>query len=175
MTADDLIQSLQELDPQALTEIHDEYFPRLFRYAQQRLSDRHQAEDAASEVFIRLVESIHSGQGPRCNITGWLFQTASNIINDYYRAQYRHPAEPLDDDLPSPTEPPEERLAGGLGDPALQQAMTTLTAPQREVLALRFSAGLNLEETARVMDKSINAVKALQFRAIASLRELMVN
>ena len=173
MVTDNLIQPLHELDAQALSEIHDEYFPRLYRYAHQRLSDQYQAEDTASEVFIRLVEAIHNGNGPRRNITGWLFQTASNVISDYYRSQYRHPVEPLDEDLLSPNKPPEETLAGDLDDPMLRQAMNSLTSPQQDVLALRFSAGLNLEETAQAMNKSINAVKALQFRAIASLRELV--
>lgn len=175
MATEDLLQPLQALDPQALTEIHNEYFPRLHRYAQQRLSDKQLAEDAASEVFIRLVESVHKGQGPRKNLTGWLFKTASNVINDYYRKHYRHPVEPLDEKLPSPKKPPEEKLFDELGDPDLRRAMHSLTALQQEVLALRFGAGLNLEETAQVMNKNVNAIKGLQFRAVASLRELMVD
>jgi RNA polymerase sigma-70 factor (ECF subfamily) len=48
-----------------------------------------------------------------------------------------------------------------------------LTAEQQHVLALRFGQGYSLEETAAFMDKNVNAVKALQFRALAALqREL---
>jgi RNA polymerase sigma-70 factor (ECF subfamily) len=47
-----------------------------------------------------------------------------------------------------------------------------LTSEQQHVLALRFADEHSLEETAAIMEKSVNAVKALQFRAIASLRRI---
>jgi RNA polymerase sigma-70 factor (ECF subfamily) len=45
-----------------------------------------------------------------------------------------------------------------------------LTADQQNVLALRFSQGYSLEETASLMKKNVNAIKALQFRALAALQ-----
>ena len=44
---------------------------------------------------------------------------------------------------------------------------------QQHVLALRFSEERSLDETARIIGKSVTAVKALQFRALASLRRLL--
>jgi len=49
-------------------------------------------------------------------------------------------------------------------------AYSKLTSEQQDVLALRFGAGYSLEETAARMDKNVNAVKALQFRALAALQ-----
>jgi RNA polymerase sigma-70 factor (ECF subfamily) len=48
-----------------------------------------------------------------------------------------------------------------------------LTEDQQQVLALRFGQGYSLEETAAVMKKKINAVKALQFRALNALQRVM--
>jgi RNA polymerase sigma-70 factor (ECF subfamily) len=45
-----------------------------------------------------------------------------------------------------------------------------LTPEQQHVLALRFGQGYSLEETATFMNKNVNAVKALQFRALAALQ-----
>ena len=45
-----------------------------------------------------------------------------------------------------------------------------LTPEQQDVLALRFGQGYSLEETAAHMKKKVNAVKALQFRALAALQ-----
>ena len=53
---------------------------------------------------------------------------------------------------------------------SVQAAYTELTPDQQNVLALRFGDGYSLEETARVMQKNVNAVKALQFRALAALQ-----
>ena len=53
---------------------------------------------------------------------------------------------------------------------AIRQAYTLLTPDQQNVLALRFGDGLSLDETAEVLQKNINAVKALQFRALQALQ-----
>ena len=52
----------------------------------------------------------------------------------------------------------------------VRAAYDRLTTEQQHVLALRFGVGLSLEETAAHMKKNANAVKALQFRALASLQ-----
>ena len=51
----------------------------------------------------------------------------------------------------------------------VQSAYVQLTHEQQDVLALRFGQGYSLAETATYMKKNVNAVKALQFRAWASL------
>ena len=45
-----------------------------------------------------------------------------------------------------------------------------MTPEQQNVLALRFGQGYSLEETASLLEKKVNAVKALQFRALAALQ-----
>jgi len=52
----------------------------------------------------------------------------------------------------------------------VREAYAELTLDQQNVLALRFGSGYSLEETATVMQKNINAVKALQFRALQALQ-----
>lgn len=49
-------------------------------------------------------------------------------------------------------------------------AYARLTGDQQHVLALRFGEGYSLEETAAVLRKNVNAVRALQFRALATLQ-----
>ena len=46
-----------------------------------------------------------------------------------------------------------------------------LTTDQQHVLALRFGSGCSLAETAEIMGKKPNAIKQLQFRALAALRK----
>ena len=55
----------------------------------------------------------------------------------------------------------------------VRQAIQRLTPDQQNVLALRFSQEFSLAETAKIVDKSINAVKVLQFRALAALRRIL--
>jgi DNA-directed RNA polymerase specialized sigma24 family protein len=58
-------------------------------------------------------------------------------------------------------------------DPELVRALDRLTADQREVVALRFVADLSIDTVAALTDRTPNAVKALQHRALETLaREL---
>jgi RNA polymerase sigma-70 factor (ECF subfamily) len=57
---------------------------------------------------------------------------------------------------------------------ALRAAMRRLTDEQAQVLTLRFLEGYSFSEIAEMMDKTEGAVKALQHRAVATLRQLLV-
>ena len=67
-------------------------------------------------------------------------------------------------------EGPCEEVESRLASHALHNALIQLTEDQQQVLALRFGQGYSLEETAAVMKKQVNAVKALQFRALNALQ-----
>ena len=56
----------------------------------------------------------------------------------------------------------------------LRSAIRLLTPDQQEALALRFAAGLSAEEAAVVMGKRAGTVRGLTFRAIGSLRRLLL-
>ena len=55
----------------------------------------------------------------------------------------------------------------------VSEALLGLTPEQQHVLTLRFSDERSIDETASIMGKSVTAVKALQFRAVATLRRLL--
>jgi RNA polymerase sigma-70 factor, ECF subfamily len=168
-----VLDGLKRLDSQAIGNIYDQYFSEIYRYVRYRTGDETIAEDIASEVFVRLLEASQKKQGPQTNLRGWLLATASNAINDHHRRKYRRPVEALTDSLPD----------GGPGVPSqidlreqqrlVQSALAHLTSEQQHVLALRFGQGFSLEETAGFLKKKVNAVKALQFRALASLQRQM--
>ena len=61
-----------------------------------------------------------------------------------------------------------------LDSEALRTAMRRLTDEQAQVLSLRFLEGYSFGEIAEMMDKTEGAVKALQHRAVATLRQLLV-
>ena len=173
MSADDerqALDGLQQLSSQAIGAIYDQYFAEVYRYVRYRINDDTIAEDIASEVFVRLLEASHKKQGPQSSLKGWLIATASHAVNDYLRKHYRRPVEVLSDsfadDRPSIHSEIDMREQNRL----VQTAYAQLTSEQQHVLALRFGQGYSIEETAAHLRKNINAVKALQFRALASLQ-----
>ena len=56
----------------------------------------------------------------------------------------------------------------------LISAIRGLTEAQREVVSLRFSSELPIAEVAKVMGKSLGAIKALQHSAIVALRKKLI-
>src|SRR6266540_991035 len=164
------LDGLQKLDSQAIGAIYDQYFSEVYRYVCYRINDDTTAEDIASDVFVRLLEAVHKKQGPQSSLKGWLIATASHAVNDHLRRQYRRPVEALSDSLPNGGPSVHSQVDAREQNREVQNAYAQLTSEQQHVLALRFGQGYSLEETAAHLKKNINAVKALQFRALASLQ-----
>ena len=57
----------------------------------------------------------------------------------------------------------------------LVRALETLTQEQREVIVLRFVMEMPINQVARVMGKSVSAIKALQRRGLRSLRKTLIS
>lgn len=168
-----LLARARSLEPAALAQIHDRYYPPLFRYIVYRVSDPTAAEDLTSEVFTRLLAALRDGRAPRSALQGWLFSVAAHIVNDHFRRRYRHPSAPLDDQLPSSDASPLEIAEDNVTRAALRDALAALTDEQQTVIALRFGSDLPIREVAEIMGKSEGAVKQLQARAIAALNRSM--
>ncbi len=173
MESDPTLVLARQLDPAALGRIHDRYYAEVFRYVAYRVHEPQAREDITSEVFLRLLGALQRGRGPRSNLRGWLLGTASHLVSDHYRDGFRRAVTELGESHPDRGESPAAAAERSLEQRRVQRAMQALTRDQQHVLALRFSEERSLEETAHIMNRSIAAVKVLQFRALASLRRAL--
>jgi RNA polymerase sigma-70 factor (ECF subfamily) len=164
------LDGLKNLDSQIIGAVYDKYFPDIYRYVRYRLNDEQLAEDIAGDVFVRLLEAVRNKRGPQTNLKAWLLATASHAVVDHLRRNYRRPAESLPEDLLDPDSMPHDIFDQEEQKRNVQQAYAMLTPDQQHVLALRFGQGYSLEETSELLGKNVNAVKALQFRALAALQ-----
>ena len=165
------LQQAGACDPRALAEIHDRYYPELYRYALYHLGDDAAAQDVVSEVFVRLLVALRAGRPPQRTLSGWLFGVAAHLVADHFRRAPRE-STPIWESLMPHTSAAHDAEAH-LQHQQLRAAMRSLTPGQQDVLALRFGDGFSLKQTAGIMGKSVNAVKALQFRATAALRQAL--
>jgi RNA polymerase sigma-70 factor (ECF subfamily) len=164
------LDGVRNLDSQIIGAIYDKYFPDVYRYIRYRLNDQYVAEDITSEVFVRLLQAAQNNRGPQSNLKGWLLATAAHIVTDHLRRSYRRPTEILPEDVSDPTSLPSDEYDRREEVRDFQKGFSKLTAEQQHVLTLRFGEGYSLEETASLLKKNVNAVKALQFRALAALQ-----
>jgi RNA polymerase sigma-70 factor (ECF subfamily) len=167
---DRTLDGLQKLDQQAIGAVYDKYFSEIYRYVLYRIGDPTLAEDIASDVFVRLLEAVQNGRSPQTNLKGWLIGTASHVVTDHLRRKYRRPEEEISESMPDRGPSLVAEVDQREQNRMVNDAYAQLTPEQQHVLALRFGQGYSLEETATFMNKNVNAVKALQFRALAALQ-----
>lgn len=168
-----LLGRAQDLDKEAIAQIHDAYHGPIYRYLSFRVEDPQTVEDLTSEVFIRFVHALRRGRGPRENLRAWLYGVAANVLKEHYRAQRKQPLAQLDESLPGKGPSPEQDVNTRLEAEQLRRALGDLSKEQQEVLALRFGFGMRHKEVAQTLGKSEGAVRMLQVRAIAALTELL--
>jgi RNA polymerase sigma-70 factor (ECF subfamily) len=91
---------------------------------------------------------------------------------DYYRDAYKKPLSDLENHTGMKEKgSTQEHVEHSIRLEELKSQLRNLTPEQQHVLSLRFSQEFSLEETARVMQKSVGSIKLLQHRAVESLRK----
>ncbi len=168
-----LVAGLKRRDPQTVEHAVVTYAPKLYRYAFYQLQDASSAEDLVSDVIMRMLEKIDGYEYTGVPFQSWLFRIARNLVTDVYRRR-RTPVLSLE----AWQEGPDHQDVGAL-DPRLEQlldrdllqaALAQLTPEQRQVLTLRIVEGWQPAEIAVMLDRSIDSVKSLQYRALQTLR-----
>ena len=171
-----VIERAQGHDAEALGEIHRRYVRRVFGLCRYMLDSRESAEDATSEVFLKLQRSIESYNGsipfPR-----WLLRVAGNQCIDVLRRRRRgqQVIVEVEDGAavieatsaePSPLGTVirmEERVQ-------LQAAIARLPENYRVPLVLRYYTELSYDEIGQQLGVPRNHVATLIFRAKQELR-----
>ncbi|MGB7537313.1 MAG: sigma-70 family RNA polymerase sigma factor [Anaerolineales bacterium] len=164
----------QLLDEQALAEIYDRWSPALYRYALRLLGAKDLAEECVAETFSRFLVSLHQDRGPREFLQAYLFRISHNWMTDYYRS-HRSALLPLDPAVRAACEDEPMQLSDLEAERGqVRAALSRLTPDQRQVVLLRFEEEWNSEMIAAALNKSEGAVKALQHRALESLRRMLL-
>ena len=162
-------------DEAALSELYDRYEVKIYSYIYRRTGDEALAEDFTSQVFLKMLESIRDQKAWHISFSGWLYRIAHNLVIDHYRRKGRQGAVELEEASPisSDEEPLEVKVEQTLDAERLRSAIRRLTEEQAEVVSLRFLEGYSISEVAAMMNRTEGAVKALQYRAVATLRSLL--
>jgi RNA polymerase sigma-70 factor (ECF subfamily) len=156
-----------------LARLYDEYYGKIARYISIRIGNQAEAEDLAGEVFLKALESLDSYQERGVPMQAWLFKIAHNLLVDYLRKVSKRKTIPIDTLEISDGVDLEETVERRLQSEKLSQALKQLTLAQREVVGLRFFAGLTSTEVGKILGKSSGAVREMQSAAVKSLRKLM--
>ena len=159
-------------DKKALVQIYERHSPEIFRYAYRILDSQELAEDCVADTFLRLLIAVRGGTVAE-NVRAYLFRIAHNWIIDHYR---RHlPVQmSLEEDLPAnPEGNPSQSVEQALDRQRIRSALLKLTPEQRTVIELRFLENCSHLEVATVLGRTVEATRALQKRALETLRQIL--
>ena len=169
-----LLERARTFEQEALGEIYDLYSDALYAYAFKHVGNTQLAEDLVAETFQRFLYALKSGGGPTDHLQAYLYRIIHNLITDTYRREPPPPLELQEDRIAEEDQGPAGILSERQEADLVRQALRLLTPEQRQVVVLRFLEGWSTPEIARVMEKSIGAVKAQQHRGLAALQRILL-
>jgi RNA polymerase sigma-70 factor (ECF subfamily) len=166
-----LLAAAQAGRAHAYRALYDGYGGRVCAYLRWRGAA--DPDDLTNEVFSRAFRNLDGFSGAERDFRAWVFTIARRLLIDEQRRVRRRPV------TVELVEPIGDAIAGGdvetealtrVDRDRLNELLGTLTADQREVIALRIIADLPIDRVASVLGKEPATVKALQHRGIAALR-----
>ena len=168
------VEQAQSGDQEALSTLYSFYFPRVYRYVAGRVRSTQDAEDVTEEVFLKLVANLKRYEWRGLPFGAWVFRIARNEVVSHARRQRRRgiPA-PLSETMPDDRQDHVAAYELQATIEVVREATAKLPPAQRDVISLRFGAGLSVAETALALGKTQNNVKVLQHKAIAKLQGMV--
>lgn len=169
----DLVAAARTGAPWALTQIWQRHAATVLGYLRGRgIPD---AEDLTSDVFVAVFERLPTFSGDDDDLRAFVFTVAHHkMVDDVRRRSRRGETVPYDgasDDRATPSA--EADALAALGDSRVRDLLAALSPDQRDVVLLRVVADLSLAQTAEIVGKRVNTVKALQHRGLAALRRML--
>jgi RNA polymerase sigma-70 factor, ECF subfamily len=146
----------------------------VYAYVATMLRDRGAAEDVTAAAFERAYRKQRTYKSSRGSERAWLFGIARNAALDELRRRKRAAAlvaEPADLEAALP----EDAAEAALRRAAVRAALATLGPRERELIALKFHAGLDNAELAAVVGVSVSNAGTQLHRAMTKLREAVDN
>jgi RNA polymerase sigma-70 factor (ECF subfamily) len=143
----------------------------VYAYVAGMLRDRSAAEDVTAQAFERAYRRRASYKPERGSHRAWLFGIARNAALDELRRRSRHAELTTEPEDVAAAGAHEEAAEAALRRQMLNAAMAKLSPRERELIALKYFAGLANAEIAEVVGVSESNAGTKLHRAMEKLRE----
>ncbi len=175
LTNEPILVDRAKADPEAFAAIYDFYFAQIYNYARYRVLDPVTADDLTSDIFEKVLVKLHTFRPERGPFSAWLFTIARKTVNYSLRRQKvrqwvslehirsRTSKDPKPDEVAANNEIQQELLA----------AVRHLSERERELIALKFSAGLTNRAISETTGFEEGHVAVILHRAIKRIRAQM--
>lgn len=159
--------------------LHIAHYGEVLRLCRLLLSNHHDAEEVAQEVFIKVHHEFQNMiQTEQMMWEPWIVRVSINACRDRRRSGWWklwRGASEIEQEAhyPNPTSTPEEAFLSRETQGRIWHAFEKLSARQREVFVLRHVDEWSTEEVAEMLGISTGSVKRYLFRAVRQLRRVL--
>ena len=161
-----LLARIRRGDEPAFEQLYRRFKGRVLQLACRFGADRSLAQDVLQEFFRRFLDGLESFE-LKARFSTYLYPVVKNITREQLRRARREPA--LDADLEAGLPAPEPGAAASAADD-LRAALAILSAEAREILILRYTDGLSLQEIAETLGRPLGTIKSRLHAALTALR-----
>lgn len=174
-----ILYRLRKKDKDAFVEAYDLYLNDIYRFIFFKVSDKEEAEDLASQTFLKSWNHIQNNEISDYNTLKSLFyKVARNLIIDHYRRKSNKNNVSLERDSGETIDLVDNRqdvhgkieIEEDFKD--IQYRMKELKDDYREVITLRYVNELSISEIANILDKKKGNVRVLIYRALEALKKI---
>jgi RNA polymerase sigma-70 factor (ECF subfamily) len=169
----ELVRRAQQYDDDAIRQIYETYYPKIYNYAFMQMGDVQAAEDLASDVMLKMIEAIQTYKFKGLPFGAWVFRIARNRLIDLHRRRKRRGEVDLSETISTALANPQVLAERALERGQIQVALKHLTPEQRQVIVLKFIEGFDNRSVGKIMGRSEGAIKSLQHRALGALRRIL--
>jgi len=149
--------------------LYQRTFPRVYAYVASLLRDRSAAEEVTAQAYERAYRKRSSYKAGRGSPEAWLFGIARHAaLDELRRLKRRAPLEADPEDVSAL--PPEDHAERVVRRETVRAALATLEPKERDLVALKFQAGLSNAEIGRVLGMSESNAGTKLHRTMEKLR-----
>jgi RNA polymerase sigma-70 factor, ECF subfamily len=158
------------------------YMEKAFHIAFKFTRDTETAKDLSQDAFLRAFSSIKQFDG-RSSFYTWFYRIVVNLCLDHARRRGRVSWQSLDDMVQQPGEQqqladstfaPDQEAIAGEAKRKVDATLEAMPKKQRTAFLLRNHQGLSIADVARVMKTTEGTVRVYLHRAVAALRQSLV-
>jgi RNA polymerase sigma-70 factor (ECF subfamily) len=175
-----LLRLIIHQQTEALGVLYDRYSRLVFSLALQMMGDAAAAEEITQDVFFRIWEKAHTYRADQARVSTWITSITRYRSIDLLRRRGTRPdhASLAWDDLPMNLTPVAEGDPEGMTELSLLQkrvrdAIATLPAEQKKVLALAYFKGLTHSEIAALLGDPLGTVKTRIRAGMQKLKDML--
>ena len=163
------------VEAEALSQLYEMYYERIFRFCVHRLFSKETAEDVTSTIFLEVARRIRSfGGRTEQDFRNWLYAIAANQANAYIRKSSRR--QRLLAKALMPKRATTANSAGYSNEPdwpMLYAAILKLKPEHQTIITLRFFENMEYQQIAKILDVREATLRVTVHRILGKLRKYL--